>query len=49
MGVMDHNAVMESVDDDIVLNTDKYVDDMTMVENLPKAGLTMHASKKKAW
>ena len=36
LGVMDHNAVMETVDEEIDLPTEKYVDDMTMIESLSK-------------
>ena len=43
LGVMDHNAVTETIDDSIPLCTEKYVDDMTMVENLPKARNCMRA------
>ena len=37
LGILDHNAVLESLDDDI-FNTyiAKYLDDMTLVESVPK-------------
>ena len=35
LGVLDHNAVIEFVDEDFTIRTEKYVDDMTTVESIP--------------
>ena len=32
MGVLDHNAVLETVDEDFSLQAEKYVDDLTIFE-----------------
>ena len=37
MGVLDHNAVLETVEDGIDLQTEKYVDDLTLVEPIPQS------------
>ena len=39
LGVLDHNAVMEFIDDDFENMSLKYVDDMTTVESLPRQDL----------
>ena len=36
LGVMDHNAVLEDVDEDFGIQAEKYVDDLTVLENIPK-------------
>ena len=35
LGVMDHNAVMEAVDDELMTEAHKYVDDLTTTETIP--------------
>ena len=35
LGVLDHNAALENLDDNISLQTEKYVDDVTLVEIVP--------------
>ena len=34
LGVLDHNAVIEFVDDGFTIETQKYVDDMTTIETI---------------
>ena len=36
LGVMDHNAVMEFVDDDFLTDSHKYVDDLTSTKTIAK-------------
>ena len=38
LGVMDHNAVLESIEEHCAFNltAEKYVDDLTVVEEIPK-------------
>ena len=37
LGVLDHNAVLESLDDDLLdIYVAKYIDDITVVEAVPK-------------
>ena len=36
LGVLDHNAVIEFVDQGFTVNTEKYVDDMTLIESIPR-------------
>ena len=35
LGVMEHNAVLESIDDEYDQRTEKYVDDLTIYEPIP--------------
>ena len=38
LGVLDHNAVLESLDDEVLnIYIAKYIDDITLVESVPKA------------
>ena len=37
LGVMDHNATLEDVDDDINIVSEKYVDDLTIFEGIPSS------------
>ena len=39
LGVMDHNAVMEFVDEGFTVEAQKYVEDMTTVETIPKSSV----------
>ena len=37
LGILDHNAVLESLDDNLLgIYVAKYVDDITMIETIPK-------------
>ena len=36
LGVLDHNAVLEFVDEGFTVEAQKYVDDMTTIESMPK-------------